>query len=88
LVLEVPKNVPPTCNIPEIESISNFSISPSIRPNHPFLIPYTSYPYLRAFLTIALIAAFKPGASPPPVSTPILLIAIFYSLILFSKKFY
>lgn len=46
-------------------------MSASRRPAHPFLMPIVSYPSSLAFVTAALMAAFSPGASPPPTSMPI-----------------
>ena len=49
-------------------------MSVSNRPAHPFLMPTVSYPSVLAFVTAALIAAFSPGASPPPTSMPIFIL--------------
>ena len=51
------------------ESIS--TMSSSISPAYPLLIPLTCLPAARAARTTALMQAFIPGASPPLVSTPI-----------------
>src|SRR5699024_4126954 len=51
------------------------TISSSSRPAYPLIIPLTFSPLLMATRTTARIAAFMPGASPPLVSTPMVLIA-------------
>ena len=51
-------------------------ISSSKRPAYPLLIPLTLSPFEIPVRTTALIAAFIPGASPPLVSTPIVLTAL------------
>src|SRR5512145_3125224 len=45
-----------------------------IKPLKPSRMPYTSHPRLRAASVAALITAFSPGASPPPVQIAIRLI--------------
>ena len=46
-------------------------MSRSKRPAHPRLMPIVSKPNSSALDTTALIAAFRPGASPPPTRMPI-----------------
>src|SRR5699024_11653066 len=52
-------------------------ISSLSRPEYPFKIPFILIPRLKPLLTTARIAAFIPGASPPLVKTPIVLISLF-----------
>ena len=63
--------VPPRGRIPRTESIVRSIQSPSIGPRQPCRKPTISWPWPSTPLrTIARIAAFSPGQSPPPVRTP------------------
>jgi hypothetical protein len=54
-----------------VDSMVSSSYSLSRVPFHPSRKPTITCPYTSIPLrTIALIAAFRPGQSPPPVSTP------------------
>src|SRR5438105_15768115 len=46
-------------------------MSPLRAPAHPFLIPLTWNPSWKARRATPRMAALRPGASPPPVRTPI-----------------
>src|SRR3989475_10010986 len=71
-VREVPRIVPPSARIRAASRgrSGRGSASPS-RPAHPSAIPKPSCPRELARSTAARMAAFRPGASPPPVRTPI-----------------
>src|ERR1700686_3972120 len=74
LVREGPSAVPPIGRMPRVDCGVRSSISPSPRrPAQPFLIPLTLRLRVKARRATARIAAFRPGASPPPVRTPILI---------------
>ena len=76
LVREVPRIVPPRCRIPRVDATDNDMVWSSTRPLQPCRIPMNSWPYSRSpRRTSARITAFRPGQSPPPVSTPILMAA-------------
>lgn len=68
------KNVPPRFRISHTLAAPKSTISSSRSPAYPFWIPFTRQPSVTAVRTTALTAAFIPGASPPLVSTPIVLI--------------
>ena len=69
------KIVPPRSIISDTSFASISTISSWRSPAYPLLIPFTFNPFTIASLTTARIAAFIPGASPPLVSTPIVLIS-------------
>src|SRR2546430_9339625 len=72
LVRDVPRMVPPVGRMPRTSAGVSSSISPSsMQPAQPFLTPLTWCPSWNARRATARIAAFKPGASPPPVRIPI-----------------
>ena len=81
LVRELPNIVPPLDNIPETFFSFKISVLFSIIPCQPCLIPIVSTPIWDPLLTIALIAAFKPGQSPPPVKTPTRFFIVFIFVI-------
>ena len=63
---------PPRCRIPWTDSSVSSRTSPSMTPRHPSRNPRTSCPSTpTARRTIARMAAFNPGQSPPPVRMPI-----------------
>ena len=70
-VREVPMIVPPRGRIPEISRGPSGSISPSTSPFQPARTPSTSCPLANDLRPTARMTAFRPGQSPPPVSTPI-----------------
>src|SRR5262245_36173043 len=71
LVRELPSIVPPRGRIPRTACTSSGIVSPSSGPRHPSRNPVNSYPYSCVpRRTSALMTAFSPGQSPPPVSTP------------------
>ena len=59
------------CTMPWTDSAASSPTSPSIIPCQPFRNPSSSSPDGVPFRTIARMAAFRPGASPPPVRMPI-----------------
>src|SRR3989442_7519804 len=65
--------VPPRGRMSETVSGDRRKTSSCNRPSHPFRMPTTSYPSRQAARPTARMAAFSPGASPPPVSTPTLI---------------
>ena len=68
---EDPRIVPPRCRIPWTDAGVSSRTSPSITPRQPLRNPRTSNPCTSiAVRTTARIAAFRPGASPPAVRTP------------------
>src|SRR5215212_14769 len=70
-VREVPRIVPPRGRIPRVDSIVSSSNSFSSGPRQPSRKPTIASPWMSMPLrTIARITAFRPGQSPPPVSTP------------------
>src|SRR6266513_1678849 len=72
LVREVPRMVPPSGRMPRTEAGVRSSMSPPpSTPAQPFLIPVTWNPCWKARRATPRMAALSPGASPPPVSTPI-----------------
>src|SRR6266550_3645650 len=72
LVREVPRMVPPSGKIPRTDADVRSSMSPApSTPAQPFLIPVTWNPCWKARRATPRMAALSPGASPPPVSTPI-----------------
>ena len=72
LVLEDLRIVPPSLMMSSVLSKLSSVVMFSTAPFQPYLIPITSDPYsLTDLKTKALITEFKPGQSPPPVSTPI-----------------
>ena len=72
LVRDVPRMVPPNGRIPRTSCAVISRISPSSRqPAHPFWTPLTWCPSWNARRATARMAAFRPGASPPPVRIPI-----------------
>src|SRR5438445_12241523 len=63
--------VPPSPRIPATwRGVSGLGACSPRRPAQPSVIPRTSCPSALARRTTARIAALSPGASPPPVSTP------------------
>ena len=63
--------VPPRGRMPRTAGMSSGTVSPSSGPRQPSRKPTNSYPYSWVPLrTMPLITAFRPGQSPPPVSTP------------------
>src|SRR5829696_1188771 len=72
LVREVPRIVPPRGRMPRTCSMPSGPAMPSIGPRQPSRKPTNSWPYSETPLrTTARMTAFRPGQSPPPVSTPI-----------------
>src|SRR5437763_1120333 len=72
LVREVPRMVPPSGRMPRTEAGVRSSMSPPpSTPAQPFLIPVTWNPCWKARRATPRMAALSPGASPPPVRTPI-----------------
>ena len=72
LVREVPRMVPPRWRMPLVASrVSRSCSGGSSKPRHPSRIPITSRPFCSPRRTTALITAFRPGQSPPPVKTAI-----------------
>ena len=62
---------PPIGRMPRVDCGVRSSISPSPnKPAQPFLIPLTLRLRVKARRATARIAALRPGASPPPVRTP------------------
>src|SRR5437879_186676 len=71
LVRDVPRMVPPVGRMPRTSDGVSSPMRPSSRqPAQPFLTPLTGGPSWNARRASARIAAFRPGASPPPVRTP------------------
>src|SRR5882762_3075300 len=71
LVREEPRMVPPRGRMPRTAGMSRVLVRPSSGPRQPSRKPTNSYLYSGTPLrTIARITAFRPGQSPPPVSTP------------------
>src|SRR3972149_6659540 len=70
-VRDVPRMVPPRCRIPRTSSGVSSTTSSLSNPNQPLRMPTISYRSRLPARATALIAAFSPGASPPPVRTPI-----------------
>jgi hypothetical protein len=70
--------VPPREMILETDWDSISKKSRVINPEKPFLIPVTFTLLYMALLTMARIAAFMPGASPPEVRIPIRLMLLFF----------
>src|SRR4051812_42472226 len=71
LVREERRIVPPRGRMPRVESSVSSIASPSSGPRHPSRKPRISWPWCRVALrTMARMTAFRPGQSPPPVSTP------------------
>ena len=70
-VRDVPRIVPPRGRIPRVDSIVSSSNRFSSGPRQPSRNPMIACPCVSIPLrTIARIAAFSPGQSPPPVRTP------------------
>ena len=84
--LAVYKIVPPFLEIPSTDLASSSITSPFISPLYPRRTPRQVIPFAVADLTTARTTAFIPGASPPLVRIPILL--IFLSTIKSSIKIY
>src|SRR5437899_1191999 len=71
-VREVPRIVPPSARIRAASrGRSGRGAASPRRPAQPSAMPKTSCPRELARSTTARMAAFRPGASPPPVRTPI-----------------
>src|ERR1700716_3895809 len=71
LVREVPRMVPPSGRMPRTEAGVRSSRSPApSNPAQPFLMPLTWNPCWKARRATPRMAALRPGASPPPVRTP------------------
>src|SRR2546427_334322 len=69
---EVPRIVPPSARIRAASrGRSGRGAASPRRPAQPSAMPKTSCPRELARSTTARMAAFRPGASPPPVRTPI-----------------
>ena len=67
----VPSMVPPLGSMFRMMDRVNGKKSPSTTPRQPLRKPSTESPYSSsARFTTALMAAFNPGQSPPPVKTP------------------
>ena len=73
-LLAVKSIVPPRERIWPTLVLESFTKSLLIRPCQPLRMPMHSMPLAIAVRTTARTAAFMPGASPPLVRTPILLI--------------
>src|SRR5437870_5081799 len=72
LVREVPRMVPPSGRMPRTDADVRSSMSPApSTPAQPFLMPVTWNPCWKARRATPRMAALRPGASPPPVRTPI-----------------
>src|SRR5437763_1477783 len=72
LVREVPRMVPPSGRMPRTDADVRSSMSPApSTPAQPFLMPVTWNPCWKARRATPRMAALSPGASPPPVRTPI-----------------
>src|SRR2546422_316489 len=72
LVRDVPRMVPRRGGMPRTEAGVRSSMSPPPSPPpQPFLIPVTWNPCWKARGATPRTAALRPGASPPPVRTPI-----------------
>src|SRR5438132_6180166 len=72
LVRDVPRMVPPSGKMPRTEAGVRSSMSPApSSPAQPFLMPVTWNPCWKARRATPRMAALSPGASPPPVRTPI-----------------
>src|SRR5262249_38427554 len=72
LVREEPSIVPPRGRMPRTAWMSSGTVSPSSGPRQPARTPRNSSPYSgMPRRTKARMTAFRPGQSPPPVSTPI-----------------
>src|SRR5487761_1198679 len=70
-VRDEPRIVPPRGRMPRTAWTSSGTVSPSSGPRQPSRNPTNSNPYSATPLrTTARITAFRPGQSPPPVSTP------------------
>src|SRR5215470_7265881 len=71
LVRDEPRIVPPRGRMPRTAGMSSGTVSPSSGPRQPSRKPMNSYPNsVTPRRTTARITAFRPGQSPPPVSTP------------------
>src|SRR3954470_1136889 len=71
LVREVPRIVPPRGRMPRVDSTVSSSQAFSSGPRQPSRKPTIEWPcWSMPLRTTARITAFKPGQSPPPVSTP------------------
>src|SRR5215467_13703170 len=71
LVREEPSIVPPRGRMPRTAGMSSGTVSPSSGPRQPSRKPMNSYPNsVTPRRTTARMTAFRPGQSPPPVSTP------------------
>ena len=66
--------VPPFEMMPSTLRAPNSTMSPLISPRYPRRMPRQEMPYAAVVRTTARTTAFMPGASPPLVRTPILLI--------------
>src|SRR5438477_9293621 len=72
LVRDVPRMVPPSGRMPRTDAGVRSSMSPApSTPAQPFLMPVTWNPCWNARRATPRMAALSPGASPPPVRTPI-----------------
>src|SRR3954447_7348698 len=71
LVRDERRIVPPRGRMPRVESSVSSIESASSGPRQPSRKPRISWPWWRVALrTMARMTAFRPGQSPPPVSTP------------------
>src|SRR5579871_1160003 len=71
LVRELPRMVPPRGRMPRHTSTLSGVVRPSITPRHPSRKPTNRSSYCTSPLrTAALMTAFSPGQSPPPVRIP------------------
>ena len=76
LTLEVPRIVPPLGRMPLVTRPSSGTLRPSITPRQPSAKPTNSSLYTTSPLrTTARMTALRPGQSPPPVSTPTLILS-------------
>ena len=76
----VPSSVPPTASWLRMCWRVSGRLNPSTTPRHPFRNPMIVWPYSPSpRLTTARIAAFRPGTSPPPVSSPTRTLALLRS---------
>src|SRR5690554_2779917 len=67
----VPSMVPPSTRMPLTSSLVSGTASPLITPSQPLWKPTIDIPCSAVpRITIARMAAFKPGQSPPPVRIP------------------
>ena len=79
--------MPPRGRMPRVDSIVSSSYAPSIGPRQPSRKPTISRPWSSMpRRTTARITAFRPGQSPPPVSTPIRTLATIPTLVRMARR--